>query len=119
MLLFLALTAWVVYCGVEKGIEKYSRYIMPGLLLLIIGISVFALTLSHTDENGVTRTGLQGLAVYLKPDFTGMTVSPLPERGAGRHEPAVLLPQRQHGHHDHLRQLRQGRCGSEQGQQPD
>ena len=75
MLLFLALTAWVVYCGVEKGIEKYSRYIMPGLLLLIIGISVFALTLSHTDENGVTRTGLEGLAVYLKPDFTGMTVS--------------------------------------------
>ena len=75
MLLFLALTAWVVYCGVEKGIEKYSRYIMPGLLLLIIGISVFALTLSHTDENGVTRTGLEGLAIYLKPDFTGMTVS--------------------------------------------
>ena len=75
MLLFLALTAWVVYCGVEKGIEKYSRYIMPGLLLLIIGIAVFALTLSHTDETGATRTGLEGLAVYLKPDFTGMTVS--------------------------------------------
>ena len=75
MLLFLALTAWVVCCGVEKGIEKYSRYIMPGLLLLIIGIAVFALTLSHTDETGATRTGLEGLAVYLKPDFTGMTVS--------------------------------------------
>ncbi len=75
MLLFLALTAWVVYCGVEKGIEKYSRYIMPGLLLLIIGIAVFALTLSHTDETGATHTGLEGLAVYLKPDFTGMTVS--------------------------------------------
>ena len=75
MLLFLALTAWVVYCGVEKGIEKYSRYIMPGLLLLIIGIAVFALTLSHTDETGATRTGMECLAVYLKPDFTGMTVS--------------------------------------------
>ena len=75
MLLFLALTVWVVYCGVEKGIEKYSRYIMPDLLLLIIGIAVFALTLSHTDETGATRTGLEGLAVYLKPDFTGMTVS--------------------------------------------
>ena len=73
--LVLALTAWVVYCGVEKGIEKYSRYIMPGLLLLIIGIAVFALTLSHTDETGATRTGLEGPAVYLKPDFTGMTVS--------------------------------------------
>ena len=75
MLLFLALTAWVVYCSEEKGIEKYSRYIMPGLLLLIIGIAVFALTLSHTDETDATRTGLEGLAVYLKPDFTGMTVS--------------------------------------------
>ena len=52
MLIFLALTAWVVYCGVEKGIEKYSRYIMPGLLLLIIGIAIFSLTLSYTDESG-------------------------------------------------------------------
>ena len=67
MLLFLALTAWVVYCGVEKGIEKYS-------LLLIIGVAAFSLTLSHTDGNGVTRTGLDGLAIYLKPDLTGMTV---------------------------------------------
>ena len=71
MLLFLTLTAWVVYCGVEKGIEKYSRYIMPVLLLLVIGIAVFSLTLSHTDDSGVTRTGLQCL---VKPDFTGMTL---------------------------------------------
>ena len=75
MLVFLALTAWVVYRGVEQGIERYSRYIMPVLVLLIIGIAIFSLTLSHTDESGATRTGLQGLAVYLKPDFTGMTVS--------------------------------------------
>ena len=33
MLIFLAFTAWVVYCGVEKGIERFSRIIMPGLLL--------------------------------------------------------------------------------------
>ena len=51
----------VVYRGVEKGIEKYSRYIMPVLLLLVIGIAVFSLTLSHTDDSGVTRTGLQAL----------------------------------------------------------
>ena len=74
MLLFLVLTAWVVYRGVEKGIEKYSSFIMPGLLLLIVGIAVFSLTLSHTDADGVTRTGMQGLAVYLKPDFSGMTI---------------------------------------------
>ena len=74
MLIFLALTAWVVYCGVEKGIEKYSRYIMPGLLLLIIGIAIFSLTLSYSDESGMTRTGIEGLLVYIKPAFTGLTV---------------------------------------------
>lgn len=73
MFLFLAVTAWIVYRGVEKGIEQFSRFVMPGLLLLIIAIAVFSLTLSHTDESGVTRTGLQGLAVYLIPDFSGMT----------------------------------------------
>ncbi len=73
MLVFLALTAWVVYCGVEKGIEKYSKFIMPGLLVLIVAITIFSLTLSHTDDSGETRTGLQGLLVYLKPDFTGIT----------------------------------------------
>ena len=46
---------------------------MPGLLL-IIGIAVFSLTLSHTDETGAVRTGMQGLVFYLKPDFTGLTV---------------------------------------------
>ena len=74
MLVFLALTAIVVYCGVNKGIEKYSKILMPLLLLLIIGISVYSLTIRHTDSSGVTRTGLQGLKVYLVPDFSGMTV---------------------------------------------
>uniref|UniRef100_UPI00307B9F66 sodium-dependent transporter n=1 Tax=Pseudoruminococcus massiliensis TaxID=2086583 RepID=UPI00307B9F66 len=32
------------------------------------------LTISHTDENGVTRTGLQGLMVYVVPNFEGMTI---------------------------------------------
>ena len=46
---------------------------MPGLLLLIIAIAVFSLTLSHTDADGTTRTGLQGLLIYIKPDFHGLT----------------------------------------------
>ncbi len=73
MLIFLALTALVVYMGVEKGIEKFSRYVMPSLLILIIGIAIYALTLKHTDASGVTRTGLEGLKVYLIPDFKGLT----------------------------------------------
>ena len=74
MLIFLALTAWIVFRGVEKGIEKFSRIIMPGLILLIVIIAIFSLTLSHTDMDGTVRTGMQGLAVYLKPDFHGLTV---------------------------------------------
>ncbi len=75
MLIFLAMTAFVVYAGVEKGIEKFSSVVMPGLLVMIIAIACYSLTLSYTDADGVTRTGLQGLAVYLIPDFTGLTAS--------------------------------------------
>lgn len=75
MLIFLAITAFIVYRGVEKGIEKFSKIIMPGLFIMILGIAIFSLTLNHTDENGVTRTGLQGLAVYLIPNFEGITLS--------------------------------------------
>ena len=75
LLIFLSLTAIVVYFGVEKGIEKFSKIVMPGLLIMIVGIAIYSLTLRHTDADGITRTGLQGLAVYLVPDFTGLTVS--------------------------------------------
>ncbi len=72
-LLFMAVTGVVVYMGVEGGIERVSRWLMPFLLILIVVISIFALTLKHTDENGTVRTGLQGLLIYLKPDLTGLT----------------------------------------------
>ena len=75
MLLFLAVTAFVVYAGVEKGIERFSRWVMPGLLLMVVGIAVFSLTLTHTDAQGNVRTGLEGLAVYLIPNFEGLTLS--------------------------------------------
>ncbi|MBQ5782157.1 MAG: sodium-dependent transporter [Oscillospiraceae bacterium] len=75
MLVFLSLTAVVVYMGVDKGIEKFSGIVMPGLLVMVIGITVFSLTISHTDKDGTIRTGMQGLAVYLVPDFTGITFS--------------------------------------------
>ena len=73
-LLFLGATMFVVYKGVDKGIERLSRILMPALLVLIFGIAIFSLTLDHTDDAGVTRTGLQGLAVYLIPNFSGMTL---------------------------------------------
>ena len=73
-LLFLGATLFVVYRGVDKGIEKLSTILMPILLVLILGIAVFSLFLSFTDDSGVTRTGLQGFLVYIVPNFDGMTL---------------------------------------------
>ena len=76
-MIYLSITAFIVYKGVNQGIEKYSRILMPILLVLITGVAIFSLTLTHTDANGVTRTGLEGLKVYMIPDFTGMTAKKL------------------------------------------
>lgn len=73
MALFLACVAIIVVCGVNKGIEASSKIIMPILIVLVIGISVFALTISHKDASGVTRTGLEGLKIYAIPSFDGLT----------------------------------------------
>ena len=74
-LIFMFLTALIVYNGVEKGIERVSKFIMPILLLMVIGIAIFSLTLKHPLEDGTVRTGLQGLKVYLTPDVKGLTVT--------------------------------------------
>ena len=72
--IFLGATVFVVYKGVDKGIERFSTTLMPILLILILGIAVFSLFLRHTDASGITRTGLEGLKIYLIPDFEGMTL---------------------------------------------
>lgn len=74
LIIFLSATAFIVFRGVEKGIESFSRIIMPALLVLIVIIAVFSVTIRYTDAEGVTRTGLQGLKAYIVPDLTGMTV---------------------------------------------
>lgn len=74
LFVFLGMTSFIVFSGVNKGIEKYSKILMPILIVLIVGISLFSLTLNHTDAEGITRTGLEGLKIYLIPNFEGMTV---------------------------------------------
>lgn len=71
--LFMLLTALIVYKGVEGGIERFSRLIMPLLLLIVVAIAVYSLTLQKKSADGTVRTGLQGLAVYLKPDFSQLS----------------------------------------------
>lgn len=74
LIVFLGMVAIIVFRGVNKGIESSSKVLMPLLLVLIVIISVFSLTLSFTDGEGVTRTGLEGLKIYLIPGFSGLTV---------------------------------------------
>lgn len=58
--LYVLLTAVVVILGVEKGIEKASRIMMPLLIVLTIGVSVFCITRPGAGE---------GVKYYLIPNF--------------------------------------------------
>lgn len=73
-IVFLAAVAVIIFLGVNKGIESSSKIIMPILILLVVGIAVFSLTISHTDAESVTRTGWEGFKVYVVPNFSGLTV---------------------------------------------
>ena len=74
-LIFMLITSFIVYNGVEKGIERVSKTMMPILLVIVVGIAIYSLTLKSTADDGSIRTGMQGLKVYLTPNWSGMTVS--------------------------------------------
>ncbi len=69
--IFLGATVFVIYKGVNKGIEAMSKILMPILLVLVIGVSIYSLTITN-DETG--RTGLEGFMVYVVPDVSGMGI---------------------------------------------
>lgn len=74
MVIFLLVVSFIIYKGVNKGIESFSKILMPALLLLVVGIAVFALTIHSTDSTGASRTGLEGFLIYVIPDLKGLTV---------------------------------------------
>lgn len=59
--LFVTLTTVVVGFGVEKGVERVSKFMMPILILLTIGIAIFVATIPGAGE---------GIKYYLLPDFS-------------------------------------------------
>ncbi len=71
---FAVLGGIVVYNGVEKGIERFAKVLMPILIVLVIIISIYSCFMKYTDETGVTRTGLQGVAIYFIPNLKGITL---------------------------------------------
>ncbi len=60
-LLFIGLTALVVLLGVEKGVEKVSKMMMPVLIVLTIVIAVYSMFMPGAME---------GVKYYLTPDFS-------------------------------------------------
>ena len=49
-LLSLLLTAFIVSSGIKKGIEKVTRYFMPILFIILLGLVIWATTLSGAWE---------------------------------------------------------------------
>lgn len=63
--IFVVATAAVVFLGVEKGIERVSKILMPALVVLAVVISVYS----------VTRPGAwEGVKYYLIPDFSKFSI---------------------------------------------
>jgi len=66
--IFLAATATVVLLGVEKGVEKVSKIMMPILVVLSIGIAAFVCI------SCAAQGKFEGLVYYLKPDFANFSI---------------------------------------------
>ena len=66
--IFTAITAAVVICGVEKGIEKVSKVMMPLLVVLTVGISLYVLTIDGAME---------GVKYYVLPHMSDFSLKTL------------------------------------------
>ncbi|WP_417447517.1 sodium-dependent transporter [Idiomarina abyssalis] len=75
MVFFMLLTVYVVRSGVNNGIERWSRRLMPLLFILLIGMSAYILT-----QDGA----IEGLKMYLVPDFSTITDPNLIIRAMGQ-----------------------------------
>jgi NSS family neurotransmitter:Na+ symporter len=60
--LFIALTSLIVIFGVQKGVEKVSKFMMPLLVVLMIFIVIYSICAIDGAWDGVIY--------YIKPDFS-------------------------------------------------
>ena len=66
MLIFMALSALIVRSGIKDGIEKYTKILMPMLLVIILLLCFRALTLDGASA---------GLTFLFKPDFSKLNAN--------------------------------------------
>ena len=62
--IFMGITILIVVAGVEKGIERYSKVLMPALVAILIILIARSVTLEGSGA---------GLSYYLKPDFSKLS----------------------------------------------
>jgi NSS family neurotransmitter:Na+ symporter len=62
--IFIFLTGLVVFKGVQNGIEKYSKILMPMLLVILVVLAIRSITLPGAKE---------GLSFLFHPDFSKIT----------------------------------------------
>jgi NSS family neurotransmitter:Na+ symporter len=67
-LIFMAMTAFIVARGIQKGIEAANKIMMPTLYMILIGIIIYALTLPNA---------MAGVRFYLIPDFSELKIQTL------------------------------------------
>ncbi len=60
-LLFMGATVYIIASGIEHGIEKWAKILMPALFVMMIVLIIRSLTLPGAIE---------GVGWYLKPDFS-------------------------------------------------
>ncbi len=63
--IFVALTALIVLLGVEKGIEKLSKIMMPVLVILSLIVAIYVCFTPGADA---------GIAYYIKPDLSHFSI---------------------------------------------
>lgn len=66
--LFILINVLIVSCGVQKGIERASKIMMPMLFIIFLIIIARSLTLPNS---------MSGVTYFLKPDFSKLTTSGL------------------------------------------
>ncbi|MBX2955133.1 MAG: sodium-dependent transporter [Cyclobacteriaceae bacterium] len=67
-LCFMLITAFIVIKGVQKGIERASKIMMPTLFIILIALIIYSLTLP---------SAMAGVQFYLLPDFSEITIETL------------------------------------------
>jgi len=62
--LFMGITAFTVSQGISGGVERAAKFLMPSLLVMIVGLTFYAMSLPNAGA---------GIAYYLVPEFSEVT----------------------------------------------